>query len=186
MYKTYYICHHCANYITFNKSDIVKHYNKLSKCDSINQYTYEDAYHLSLERKFYLNKDELHKDNLVDLVLNYSELDINTKKKEIKNLNKIKKLKEISEKIFFIKDKNKYKCTDCLCEFTTKKDINEHLLNQSNCEKVKSDENNTNKNTYKKIIKNSYNNIIHKCISENISLQDLELIINNYLDEKKI
>jgi hypothetical protein len=136
MYKTYYICHHCANYITFNKSDIVKHYSNLSKCDSVNKYNYEDAYHLSLERKFYLNKDEINKEEFINLIVNYSDLDIIQKKKEIKELHKNNKINEIINKIYYLKDTNKYKCTDCLSEFRSKKSIEKHLLNKSKCNEI--------------------------------------------------
>ncbi len=150
MYKTYYICHHCANYITFNKSDIIKHYSNLSKCDSMNQYNYEDAYHLSLKRKFYLNKDQINKNELIKFVTNFSDEEIIKQKMEIKNLNKIKKLKEIENKIYYVKDINKYKCIDCLSEFRSKNSIEKHLLNKSKCNEIM--------NLNNEILKNKINN----------------------------
>ncbi len=136
MYKTYYICHHCANYISFNKSDIEKHYQNLTRCKSMDLYLYDEAHELSVSRKFYLEKESINNLNLHQIIMNYSEDNMIQKKKEIKELSKKIIIDKSIDLILFIPEIKKYKCKKCLSEFKNKKIAENHLLNYQQCEKI--------------------------------------------------
>jgi hypothetical protein len=47
-----YICHHCIRYHTPNKADLERHLNKKKQCKQFNDISFDEAYILSLDRKY--------------------------------------------------------------------------------------------------------------------------------------
>jgi hypothetical protein len=103
--KSYYICHYCFIYITINKSDIKKHFNKKKKCKCLTTTSYEDCKNLSINKKFICNFDidNLSQSDLQYICIHYNDLenmiDLNYKNialKEIlkKNINLSNEIKE--------------------------------------------------------------------------------------------
>ncbi len=138
-HKTYYICHHCMEYITFNKSDMRKHYNAFMKCNSKDVYTYEEAYELSMKHGFYLEMSKVDQLDYSSLIYEYSAEENEKKKREIKEYIKQTKIEEIKTKnpdsILYISELNKYKCKRCLSEFNNMERANQHLIKQNICDK---------------------------------------------------
>ncbi len=173
-YRSYYICHHCTNYITINKTDIHRHLYSSRLCKSNNKYTLENAIYLSLNNKFYFDIDEkIDKSNLIYYIENY---DKNNKIEE--HLNFIKNLD-----LYYNEENDKYICNLCKSEFVSKQLLKNHL-SENKCEKV----NKINKEIKEnKIINNkkSLKNIGQKCINYNIPLDKLEEILDNFISQNK-
>ncbi len=173
-YRSYYICHHCTNYITINKTDIHRHLYSSRLCKSNNKYTLENAIYLSLNNKFYFDINEkIDKSNLIYYIENY---DKNNKIEE--HLNFIKNLD-----LSYNEENNKYICNLCKSEFVSKQLLKNHLY-ENKCEKVNKINNEIEEN---KIINNkkSLKNIEQKCINHNISLNKLEEILDDFISQNK-
>ncbi len=185
-YKTYYICHHCVNFVTHNKNDLSRHFKIKEKCNKIHKYSYEESELLSKSRKFYIKKDEnILKSNLIHYIDIYE-------KNEIGNDDIIIKSKYEKDKILnnYLIDKNNniYKCNECLNEFNSKKQIENHLLNKEKCNKFYLLQSEFNKIKLKKeenLKENIFNSIEEKCNKYNLSLEKVNDIIDFYFQFKK-
>ncbi len=158
-----YICHYCINYTTTNKSDMVKHFNKKSKCIQNNNIDYGIASLLSKEKKYFFTFDykELtifdykfiinnycNDKNYINynfkLIKNNDEInqnkkdEINQNKKDEINQNKKDDIKEEKSNIdFFINNEGKYECPKCFTEYLSKQNLEKHFTNFKSCEKKK-------------------------------------------------
>ncbi len=171
-YRSYYICHHCTNYFTINKTDITKHLNATRLCKKNNQYLFDEAYNLSLNHKFYFPLNEkIDKTKLNEYIQNYD------KNNEIEQ--NVKNNKDLDLSYDEIKDK--YVCVNCNNEFVSKQ-LLKHHLSENKCVKVNkiNHEINENQNIHKKVI---FENIEKKCITYHISFHQLEQILDNYISQ---
>ncbi len=169
-YKSYYICHRCCNYISVNKSDIEKHFRINKVCESKSNMSFEEEYILSISRKYYINKDEeIDKSKLINYIKKYNEN------------NEIEKNINVNNSLNILYDDkiNKYKCIDCKCEFKSKQQLKKHLLNKNKCNIISKLQNELN-DVETKIL---FEKIKQKCIENNISFEDLDIIINNYVKD---
>ncbi len=76
--KSYYICHHCCNYCTYNKTDMKRHQEKKNRClcnNTLNNF--DDACVLTLGKRYIFDKniqiDNLDKSDLLYIVTNYND-----------------------------------------------------------------------------------------------------------------
>ena len=192
-----FICHHCCDYITDNKKDMKKHFQRKNpcKCNTLN--TYEDSQMLSTVKVFIFDFDytKLIHDDFIYIVNNYNDdenmIDKNfyKKKKIIKNekneinnnddnkKNKSKKTVEFDNE-YFNKDINKYVCPDCNSEYTTKQNLLKHLLNKKICEKQQTINKLLNNKKEQTLIKNQKELIIQEEINKHIIQNSGNLNIN--------
>jgi hypothetical protein len=166
LYKTYYICHHCVNFITSNKFDLKRHFQNKSTCKSNSKYEYEEAIKISENKKIYLKKDEVIDRNNLSIYINETE---ETYEEEINH--------DDFMNYFYNEETQKYKCNDCLCEFSSKQLIENHLLHKKKCKKVRK--------INEEIQKEKINSIIQKCELNHIDLNTLHNVIDNYIISKK-
>ncbi len=177
-YKTYYICHHCINFITHNKNDLTRHFQSKKTCKKNYNYNFEDAIKISENRKYYLDKDEIiDKKNILNYIKIYENsnnddliIQYNTEKNELFNH-------------LFDNIKNKYVCNDCKSEFVSKQLIEHHLLYKDKCNKAYILHNEYYKLKNKEEKKVIFENIEKKCITHHISFHQLEQILDNYISE---
>ncbi len=68
-----YICHNCCNYVTDNKKDMKKHFQRKNKCNCMTLYKYEEAELLSSTKKFIFDFDytKLIHDDYIYIINNY-------------------------------------------------------------------------------------------------------------------
>ncbi len=178
IYKTYYICHHCVNYITSNKNDLARHFKIKEKCKHKYKYNYEESEEISTSRKYYIKKDEIiKKDNLLSYIEIY-EKDESIKQDEI-----IKSNNNIINKYFYNHEKKVYCCTDCFGEFVSKQNFEIHLMNKDKCDKAYFLHQELNKMKLKiedEEKKNKVEYILNKCNEKNISFEKIEEFFNLY------
>ncbi len=154
--KTYYICHYCFIYITFNTTDIRRHFDRKRKCKCFTLIPYEECEKLSVNRKYIFSFDieTLTQDDLIFITTHYtnSENLINQNFRKIniqdvieKTRQNIKTLsiscenqevnKTVSEfdKLYYHPDKDKYICNICFAEYISKQNMLKHLQNEKQC-----------------------------------------------------
>ncbi len=149
-----HICHHCIDYRTPHRKDMIKHFQRKNKCILNNKISYEEAEKLSLYKKFYfyfdytkLFKNEIIKiitffyeknnniyENYNDIIKNYN-ISIQNKKND--GIYYPEEAKDIDEfdLLYFNFEKGKYECKSCNSEYTSKQNMKKHLANIKNCEK---------------------------------------------------
>jgi DNA-directed RNA polymerase subunit RPC12/RpoP len=211
-YKTHYICHYCANFITTKKFDLNRHLTKQKRCypekchpenDSKNdnhndkKISFEDAFILSENKKFYFHKDEIKNmknfelKKYVDIsieqgVVQENKMILGSKISENTNSDKYQVMKINKDEFhlyFFDENSKKYKCYECSSEFDSKSLIENHILQKIKCDKVSK----MNEAIERAKLKDKYNNyekiesIVKKCTTNNIDLDNLNYIIDKYI-----
>ncbi len=158
--NSFYICHHCISYKSRKKNDMKRHLEKINKCNSKSNISYDEAVKLSLLRKYIFDFDiskletndylfiikNYHKDiNYIHFdfynISNQNHLDILNDKSNLinyqeNNINTRKK-KDIFYYKYFNEEKNKYVCNECLSEYLSKQSLQIHLTNKKQCEEKK-------------------------------------------------
>ncbi len=209
-YNTYYICHHCADFITTKKFDLVRHLTKQKKCSSyndsfFNESIFKETAKLSENKKFYFKKEDIiniNKNELIKYVeesikeatnkpdtINLNKLNVDSNlnhelNHELNHLSEIVKInKEEFEFYFFDEKIQRYKCHECLSEFCSKQLIENHILNKVKCEKATK----INEAIERAKWKQKYNHfdkidlIIKKCVSNKVDLDHLNFIVDQYI-----
>ncbi len=204
-YKTHYICHYCANFITTKRFDLNRHLTKQKRCHPDNDFkndndkkiSFEDASLLSENKKFYFHKDEIKnmtKNELkkyVDIsiqegVIQENKMILGSKISENPNSEKyqVMKINKDEFHLYFFDEKiQKYKCYECSSEFDSKSSIENHLLQKIKCDKVSK----MNEAMERAKLKDKYHNyekiesIVKKCTTNNIDLDNLNYIIDKYI-----
>ncbi len=127
VYKVF-ICHYCCNYLTNNKKDMKKHFQRINKCIHITLYNYEEALLLSSTKIFIFDFDytELIQDDYIYIVNNYND------RENIINKNFYKK-----------NEKNEY-------------EINQNEINQNEINQNEINQNEINQNEINQNEKNEY------------------------------
>jgi hypothetical protein len=70
-----YICHYCLTYNTKNKCDMIKHFNRKTKCECNTLNSYEEAQILSPSKKyiFNINYKKLSINDILFIITNYND-----------------------------------------------------------------------------------------------------------------
>lgn len=70
-----YICHYCLTYNTENKCDMIKHFNRKTKCECNTLNSYEEAQILSPSKKyiFNINYKKLSINDILFIITNYND-----------------------------------------------------------------------------------------------------------------
>ncbi len=162
-----FICHHCCDYVTNNKKDMKKHFQRKNQCKCNTLNTYEDAQILSTIKLFIFDFDytKLIHDDFIYIINNYND------DENIINKNFYKKNKIIKNKI----NENE-------------NEINKDEINEIN----NSDDNKKNKSKKSIEFDNKYFNkelnkyVCDKCNSEYTTKQNLvKHLLNNKMCEKQ-
>ncbi len=136
-----HICHYCLNYRTYRKNDVKKHYEKKKQCQlnyiPNKNLTFEEAYLLSINKRYYINFDHTNF-TLEDYVflINYYQEEFNFIEKEdfyekkYKNYNKKKELlQELKECCLINNDEDNDKKHNHKEENDNKKEENDNKNN---------------------------------------------------------
>ncbi len=72
---TYYICHHCCSYYTTSKSDLKKHFKRITKCKKVIEIDENILYQSSIIQKYIFSIDinKLKHPDLIFIVKKYSD-----------------------------------------------------------------------------------------------------------------
>ncbi len=153
----FYICHHCVTFRTPYKKDIIRHFSRRNKCHANTIISYDEAYELSINKKFIFNNilvNHLNVNDFIYIINNYTDekniIDKDFRKKNsliihqennaIEDINTnidIKKNKKKKDDFYFKyynEEKEKYICDKCCAEYTTKQNLQYHLMNIKACE----------------------------------------------------
>ncbi len=152
--NTYYICHHCIDYKTTSLQDIKNHMNMKNKCNasSLTSISHERASFLSTNKKFIFtfNISNLLQDDYFYIIknnnniANYIYYNYKISVSDNNDYNNINSYDDFSydnfsyndfDKIYFNYDIQKYKCNLCLFEYTSKQNMEKHILNIKKCTK---------------------------------------------------
>lgn len=143
----YYICHHCLTYKSQKKHDMKRHLERQKICNARNIISFDEASKLSLSKKFIFDFDtiNLQLNDYLYITTNYVE-SINYIHKNfyvksilslINNNNKItnkrNKKKDAFYYTYFNEEKGKFICPDCLSEYLSKQNMQNHLTNEKIC-----------------------------------------------------
>ncbi len=133
--KPIYICHHCLAYSSVLKSDMVRHLNRINKCVSNSEYTFDEANKISQCKRFIfnININEINKNDIKLIItkfknpINY----INENWKKLENTTNTEKDNRKKCKV----DNNIFKCFDCKKIFSSKQNLIIHSKNKKTCNK---------------------------------------------------
>jgi hypothetical protein len=195
-YKIHYICHYCASFITIKKFDLIRHLTKQKRCSPMSidsKISFEDACKLSENKKFYFDTNEI-KNITQEEVQKYVDESIEQEMVEEDKIilgskitdtkYQVMKINKEEFQLYFFDEKiQKYKCYECSSEFASKQLMENHILQKIKCEKVSK----INEAIQRSKWKEKYNNfekidsILQKCVSNNVDLDHIQLIIDEYI-----
>jgi hypothetical protein len=150
----FHICHHCITYRTIYKKDMIKHFSRRNKCHANTIISYDEAFQLSVNKKFIFEgvlASNLNIGDFIYIINNYTDekniIDKDFRKKnsllltneksehnEQQKLNKKIKKKDEFYYDYYDEAKDKYVCDKCCAEYTTKQNLQYHLINIKACE----------------------------------------------------